>query len=204
MNAMPPPPGVRGPAPPGPAPDTKRKGGAFARGFKGCLGIGSAVVLALAVITVIIVIASGGTKNSGQKDTGGSPSGSPQTFAVGDAIRVGGDLVLRVTGVTSSPGNEVEHPQHGQFLIVAVSFENQSSQPVAISSALSFDLRDSSGQGFTETIFTAAPKPPDGEIAPHDKLAGALAYDVSHGHYTLHFKNDLLATGQVIVDLGNR
>jgi hypothetical protein len=100
-------------------------------------------------------------------------------------------------------GNEFETPQNGQYLVAYVTLENKTSKSITVSSVISFELRDDTGQSYNETILSAAPKPPDGEIAPGDKLAGGLSYDVPKGKdFKLYFKNDVFASGQVIVDLG--
>lgn len=175
-------------------------------GFKGCFGVGCAVVVAaVGVIVAIVVLAGSGSKNSGTAVNGSSPSGEAQTFGVGQAIKVGDALIFTVTRVTSSAGSEFERPTHGQYLIVAVAFQNNEAKPNTVSSLASFELRDATGQSYTESIYSGAPKPPDGEIAPHDRLAGALTYDVPKGStYKLYFKNDVFSGGSVIVDLGAR
>jgi hypothetical protein len=124
---------------------------------------------------------------------------------VGDVIKVGDGLMYTVVNVKApfDSGNEFDQPSNGQFMVVQVSLENKTSKSVNVSSALNWELRDDSGQSYTETIVVNAPKPPDGEIAPGDKLAGGLAFDVAKGKgYKLYFKNEIFASGQVIVDLG--
>jgi hypothetical protein len=110
-----------------------------------------------------------------------------------------------VTGVSApfDPGNEFEKPTNGQFMVVQVLLENKTSKSITVSSFISWSLRDDGGQSYSETIISSAPKPPDGEIAPGDKLAGGLSYDVPKGKdFKLYFKNDIFTNGQVIVDLG--
>jgi len=131
------------------------------------------------------------------------PSG-PSTFKVGDVIK-DGDLQVTVTKVDApfKTTNEFEKPEKGQFLVASVSMENTGSKPATVSSMLSFELRDSDGQSYNETIVSNAPKPPDGTIAPGDKLAGGLTFDVPTGKsYRLYFKDSLFSSGQAIIDLG--
>ena len=59
--------------------------------------------------------------------------------------------------------------------------ENQGSQPFNVSSLIGFDLRDQDGQGYNTAYVSNAPKAPDGEVAPTQKLAGTLVYDVVPG-----------------------
>lgn len=170
------------------------------------------VGLGLAAAVVWIAITAESCSSSGNIGTAvGSPVASPSAtssqqalFQVGQTVKVGNTLLFTVTGVQSSGGTEFETPQNGQYLIVDVAFQNVSSQSQSVSSILSFELRDGTGQSYNETILTSAPKPPDGDIAPNDKLAGGLTYDVPKGQtFKLYFKNDVFASGAVVVDLGS-
>jgi hypothetical protein len=164
----------------------------------GCLG--------LIVLIVIIVIATSLNKggSSGEKVTS-TPSAAAkvQSFNVGDTIKVGDNLLFKVDSVDSSAGDQFQTPTKGQYLIVHVTMTNNGKSSVNVSSAISFELRDDTGESFTETILTTAPKPPDGTIAAGDKLAGGLTYDVPKGKtFKLYYKNDVFSGGQVIVNLG--
>lgn len=147
--------------------------------------------------------ASAAAKPSAASQASAKPSG-PTTFKVGDVIKAG-DLQLTVTKVDApfNSSNQFIKPKNGQFLVVSVSMQNTGTKSTNVSSMLSFELRDDAGQSYTETIVPDAPKPPDGEIAAGDKLAGALSFDVPKGKsYRLYFKNSLFTNGQAIIDLG--
>ena len=169
------------------------------------------VLLGLAVVGLWIAVTGESCSSAdnsgtavGSASTSSSAAASQQTvFQVGQTVKVGNVLLFTVTGVQSSEGTDFEKPGNGQYLIVKVSFQNVSSKSQRVSSMLSFDLRDGSGQSYNETFLTSAPKPPDGEIAPNDKLAGGLTYDVPmHQSFKLYFKNDVFSGGAVVVDLG--
>jgi hypothetical protein len=167
------------------------------------------LLVLLAVPTVAADSSScGGSGNASTQVSPGSSSAAqqaPSTYKVGDLIKVGDGLMYSVTGVQApfDSGNQFETPAKGQFMVVTVSLENKTSKTISVSSLISWELRDDSGQSYNETILSAAPKPPDGEIAPGDKLAGGLSYDVPKGkNFKLYFKNDIFSGGQVIVDLG--
>lgn len=164
------------------------------------------------VVAIASVVACGSDENSGTKVSSGSPAtqpskapAAPTTFKVGDQIKVGNAILLTVSGVQApvDPGNQYITAKNGQFMTVAVSIQNVSSQPQSVSSAVSFELRDDTGQSYNETFLPNAPKPPDGSIAPNDKLAGGLTYDVPKGKtFKLYFKNNIFGGGQVVIDLG--
>lgn len=162
---------------------------------------------------LVAVSACGSDENSGTKvsstfspaaQASKQPKG-PTSFRVGDQIKVGNSMLLTATGVQApvDSGNEFITPKNGQFMTVMVSMQNVSGQPQQVSSIVSFELRDDTGQSYTETFLPDAPKPPDGSIAPNDKLAGGLTYDVPKGkNFKLYYKNNVFSGGQVIIDLG--
>ena len=160
-----------------------------------------------AVVAPMLVGSSSCGSNTGTVVSSGTSTGgraASQTAKVGDRIKIGDkNFFFTVTGVQTSAGTDFEKPSKGQYLIVSVTFDNQSGAVENVSSAISFELRDGTGQSYTETILTTAPKPPDGEIANNDKLAGGLTYDVPKGQtFRLYYKNDVFASGAVVVDLG--
>jgi hypothetical protein len=171
------------------------------------------VLFIVAVISVWLFVTgesscSSTSGNAGSAVSSSSPraSATPQqsVFQVGQAVKVGNSMIFTVTAVQSSAGTDFEKPQKGQFLVVNVSLQNISSKSQTVSSILSFELRDGSGQSYNETILSTAPKPPDGEIAPNDKLAGGLTFDVPKPQsFKLYFKNDVFGSGAVVVDLGS-
>ena len=169
-------------------------------------------VLVVGVFALVAAACSSSSNTGSVVTPGGSPaagsspgSAAASAFKVGDQIKVGDSLMYTVTGVQApvDSGNQYMTPSKGQFMTVAVAFQNNGKSAVAISSMASFTLRDANGQSYTETILPNVPAPPDGEIAPGDKLAGTMVYDVPKGlGFKLYFKKSLFDTGSVIVDLG--
>jgi hypothetical protein len=170
----------------------------------------------LATLGLVIALAAaagcGSNENSSIKVSSGSSPGTratqapaaPASFKVGDQINVGNTMLLAVTQIQApvNSGNQFLSPKSGQFMKVMVSLQNVSSKPEDVSSAISFEMRDDSGQSYTETLLPDAPKPPDGWIAPNNKLTGGLTYDVPKGkNYKLYYKNKVFNSGQVIIDL---
>ena len=152
------------------------------------------------------VSATSGTTASGGTASTKAPDG-PKTFEPGQTIRSGDNLLLTVSAATvkADSGNPYITPGPGNiYLLVPVAFDNQGAKPVNVSSFTSFELHDETGQQYTETVLPDQPNPPDGMIAPKDKLAGTLIYAVPAGKaYRLYFKGDIFGSGQVSVDLGS-
>jgi hypothetical protein len=140
-------------------------------------------------------------------------NGSPTTFlAVGQAVDLGENIMYSVTSVQApwSSGNNSEVAKHGQYLAVAVLFQNNSSRDFHISSLISFRMRDGNGQTYGEELVSTAPNTPDALVPAGSKLTGTLIYDVPKGQrFKLYFTNDIFQPqgsferGPVIaVDLG--
>ncbi len=138
---------------------------------------------------------------------------TPTTFlAVGQAVDLGENIMYSVTSVQAPwlSGNNSETAKHGQYMAVAVLFQNNSSRDFHISSLISFRMRDGDGQTYGEELVSTAPNTPDALVAAGSKLTGTLIYDVPKGQrFKLYFTNDIFQPqgsferGPVIaVDLG--
>lgn len=118
-----------------------------------------------------------------QQEPAAESADTDGVFAVGDVIEARG-LWMMVDGVEFIEEDEVEFlgPEPGnRFVIVDVTFENQSDSPKHISSLLQTELRDSSGQRYTTSvtaITAASGSTLDGEIAPGDRLRGQAGFEV--------------------------
>ena len=99
-------------------------------------------------------------RRSAAGSTGSSQAATPSTFAIGDTIKVGDNMLFTVTGVKDNvaSGNEFETAKNGQFLVAAVSLQNKGTKASTISSLVSFELRDDTGQSYTETVISSAPR----------------------------------------------
>ncbi len=174
----------------------------------------------LAAIAVLTLCACGSTQTqskasptSAASAAVATPTPTPapaiQVFKPGDQIQVSNEKLqtklLLVVGQPHliKPSQYDSDARNGEYLGIPLTVENQGSQPFSLSSMLGFDLRDQDGQGYNTTFLSSAPKAPDGEMAPTQKLAGTLVYDVAPGKvYQLLFKANFLASGQAIVNLG--
>jgi hypothetical protein len=136
---------------------------------------------------------------------GNTPVLSTQHFAVGQVVKVGDIWNVTVNSVKKSAGDEFSKPKSGNtYLIVDLTMKNISSQEQEVSSLVSFNLQDTTGQRYTETITTMSNiHSPDGKVEAGALLRGQLVYEVptSIHAYTLSFQADFLSVGQTIWDI---
>jgi uncharacterized protein DUF4352 len=166
-------------------------------------------LLSLLGILALVIMACGGSDNSGTSvgksngtsTTGGS--GGNNHFKVGDQVKVGDTYIVTVNSFKTNPGDDVFQPKAGNmFVVVDVSIKNVSSQEQNLSSLLQFDLKDSTGQKYTETIVSNT-TPPDGKLAAGDIVKGQIAYEVpkTQHDFTFSFEADIVSGGQTLWDL---
>lgn len=168
--------------------------------FTGLAAIGALMALALAILAC-----GGGDANSGSTTTGGNNAGSSQQqhFKVGDQVKVGDTFVVTVNSVKTSKGDQFTKPKSGNtFLVVDVTIKNASKDEQNVSSLLSFEIKDSAGQKYTETILSGL-TPPDGKIEAGGLLKGQMPYEVpsSQHDFVFSFQADITSSGQTIWDL---
>ena len=168
--------------------------------FTGLAAIGALMALALAILAC-----GGGDANSGSTTTGGNSTGSSQQqhFKVGDQVKVGDTFVVTVISVKTSKGDQFIKPKSGNtFLVVDVTIKNASKAEQNVSSLLSFERKDGTGQKYTETILSDL-TPPDGKIEVGGLLKGQMPYEVpsSQHDFTFSFQADITSSGQTIWDL---
>lgn len=169
------------------------------------LAIGSIACGEASSNTGTVVSTSSGSSNTGSSQKSSStPAPTTQHFKVGQTVKVGNTWQLVINSVKTSQGDSMDQPQKSGdvFLLVDVSMTNISSQEQDASSLMMWNLRDNTGQQYTETITTFATAP-DGKVEANSPLRGTLAYEVpaSTHSFTLAFQSDLLSNGQTVFDL---
>ena len=85
-------------------------------------------------------------------------------------------------------------PDNDFFIVIDLTIENTGSNDLAISSIMTFDLKDNDGvQGKYAFLMDAIKSQLDGSVMPGDKLTGQIAYDVSESDvYNFYFRDSLL------------
>jgi hypothetical protein len=166
---------------------------------------GLAASCALMALALAILACGGGDANSGSTTTGGNSTGSSQQqhFKVGDQVKVGDTFVVTVNSVKTSKGDQFIKPKSGNmFFVVDVTIKNASKAEQNVSSLLSFEMKDGTGQKYTETILSDL-TPPDGKIEAGGLLKGQMPYEVpsSQHDFTFSFQADITSSGQTIWDL---
>ncbi len=169
----------------------------------GCIGV-SALVFNAAKSTTNATISTLATDVATTTSNTPAPSNT-QHFAVGQVVKVGDTWDVTVNSAKTSKGSGFSTPQKAGdvFLVFSITVKNLSSQEQTISSALSFNLLDSTGQKYTETIYPDAGATLDGKVAAGSLLKGSIAYEVpaSMHQFTLSFEPDITSPGQTIWDI---
>lgn len=170
------------------------------------------LVLVFIVIIVVIVHSSNGGQptpptsqatqpaSTGQQPQPTAKPAQPVANTIGKAVQVGSTWVVTINSVKTSPGSEFTKPKNGNtFVVVDVTVKNISSSNQNVSSALMFNLKDATGQQYTEA-FTDFTTPPDGTATPNSLLRGQLAYGVPSADHTFTFSFQSDFTGSDITE----
>lgn len=166
---------------------------------------GCAAVLAAALLACGESTSTGSTGTVVGKATS-APTTAPAVakhFKTGDVVKVGDTWQVTVNSFQTNPGDQFTTPKHGnQFVVVDVSLKNLSAQSQTISSELNFDLKDSTGQKYQETVISGLTAP-DGAVAAGDLLRGQLTYEVpaSMKTFSFSFQADAFGGDPTIWDL---
>lgn len=183
------------------------------------IGGGCLALIVLGIIFAVIAVASAAhtvstavnnvaatvTADTGNNSTGNNNSTTSGThYKVGQTANIA-SMDVTVNSIKTSQGDSIITPKTGnQYLIVDVTVNNKSGQAQNISSALSFTLKDSTGQKYTEAITTLSGiTPPDGSVQDGAKLRGQIVYEVpkSMKNYTFDFQPDITSTNVVTWDI---
>jgi hypothetical protein len=171
----------------------------------GCIGVSALVFnAAQSTTTTTATISTLATDVATTTSNTPAPSNT-QHFAVGQVVKVGDTWNVTVNSAKTSKGSGFSTPQKAGdvFLVFSITVKNLSSQEQTISSALSFNLLDSTGQKYTETIYPDAGATLDGKVAAGSLLKGSIVYEVpaSMHQFTLSFEPDITSPGQTIWDI---
>jgi flagellar basal body-associated protein FliL len=172
------------------------------------------LIIAVVVLVLIVIIAvASQAGNSGQPTTTtkqatqpastGQPSQptlqptTPQSQpnVIGKPVQVANTWSVTVNSVRKSTGDDISQPKNGNtFIIVNVTLKNISSSNLTASSGLMFQLKDQTGQIYTEQFTSFAKSAPDGTVSPGSLLRGELVYEVpsSMHAFTFSFQRSFL------------
>jgi hypothetical protein len=174
------------------------------------------VVLVAMLLTVGALVASGeantaakvdDSKSSGSTTESSGGTDTPETFKVGDAVKLG-DWQVKVYAVTDPvqvAADSISPVDAGSRRIgVDAEVTNNSDKPAEVSSLVCFGIKDSENKSYNQAIFTDSNvKTVDGEVAPGTALRGEIYYDVPQAAtgLALTFKCDLLSSGSATIQL---
>lgn len=143
------------------------------------------------------------SEEQGSKATQNENSNAPETFKIGDPIKMG-DLIFIVNSIRESNGNDFIKPEEGKvYKIADVTLENVGKESTSVSSMLMFSLSDADGYKYNITIGPDAKGSVDGELQPGRKHRGEVAFEVSKEAKGLEliFEPNLFGSGQAIVQI---
>ncbi len=171
------------------------------------------VVLLLCGIGGIAAIANGG-KNSPNGSTSSTSTATAQPTAtptaaseadhkIGDTVNYNNEWQVTINGASFSNGDPSQFdptPAAGQtYLVIDGTFKNLTSKAQPLSTLLYFELRDTQGNNYTETLLFSITLPDSSGIPAGGLSRGKWAYEVpTNVHaFVLTFNADL--TGEPIV-----
>ncbi|HEY3994029.1 MAG TPA: DUF4352 domain-containing protein [Ktedonobacteraceae bacterium] len=168
------------------------------------LGCGIATAIVVVIVAIAVISASHGGQasisNAGSTQTGQAtsvpPTNASHAYNVGQSAPLDG-WVVTVNSVKTTQSGAYGSLKAGDTLLeLDVSVKNETGSAQVFSSLLSFQLKDTSGQSYNETIVSNVPNAPDGNVANGSPTRGTLAYEVpsSIKSYTLDFTPNLTST----------
>jgi Domain of unknown function (DUF4352) len=180
--------------------------------FIGCGGA-FAILVVIIIIVVIAANANASKANTGTVVNNGSTATTQATtapatqsdFKIGQVVSVASTWQITVLSAKTSTGSQFNTPQKpgDLFLVITISVKNISGQSQNMSSALQWNLQDSTGQKYNITIDTDAGATLDGAVAAGRPLKGVISYEIPKTlhSFTLSFQNDITSTDQSIWDI---
>ena len=168
------------------------------------LGCGIAAGIVVLIVAIVVISASHGGQASTNTTTGSqggqsAQSAGPKAYAVGQSAMLDGWTVT-VNSAKTVQGGQYDSLKAGDvFLELDVSARNETGASQEFSSLISFKLKDATGQSYNETVSSAAPTSPDGNVANGTPIRGTLTYEVpaSLKAFTLDFTPGFTSTDTV-------
>lgn len=139
------------------------------------------------ILIAILVVGgiAGAASTAGKKKTESSTtegtattSSGPVEVAIGQPATLG-NLLITVHSFAGSPGDAYFKPDAGkQFIVVDLEIENTGDKAELVSTMMEMSIRTPEGLKYDQAFYFPDPKYPDGDIQPHSKARGLVAFDV--------------------------
>ncbi|MDN4066677.1 DUF4352 domain-containing protein [Paenibacillus vini] len=134
-----------------------------------------------------------------------APAPENQTFAIGDKIALG-DNVLTVNGFARSQGdNEFDTPKEGhEYIIIDLTIENGGSENISYN-PFDFSMQNSQGQ-ILDGAFTLTEQDKQlnsGELAPKGKVSGVIVFEQPKGDTGLQliYQPNFWSDGKIKIEI---
>lgn len=161
------------------------------------------VVLAL-ILLVVVACAMGSNEGTTSTDDKGNKK---TEFSIGETATVN-NTKIKINSVKKvdkeclweyeNSCQSYNEPENDFFIVVDLTIENKGSEELSISSILSFNLKDSSGEKGKYALLTESINSQlDNSIMPGDLLKGQIAYDVKDSEKYYFYYSDSLLDNQI-------
>jgi hypothetical protein len=120
------------------------------------------------------------TENEKVEKANVSQPAEEEKLDVGDSVEAGG-VRATLNDVRVLPKTVFDRPVESPdnlFVATDLTFENDSDEPLAISSLLEFVLKNEEGYSASQTMHTQQRQLAEGEITPGQKMSGEIVYEV--------------------------
>ncbi len=173
-------------------------------------------VWVLAVVVLLIVIGANGDsspKKVGENEQATAPAQQatqeqPQSFKVGDQIKIG-DSVVTVNKVEYSQGGQYTHPAEGnEWVNLNITIENTGTSQQYVTTMGQMYVRDGGSNSYQVAVTNKTLENPgfglDGAVIAKSKRTGWVGFEIPKTAKELQFQynGSIFGGGNILVDLG--
>ncbi|MDD2180971.1 MAG: DUF4352 domain-containing protein [Bacilli bacterium] len=155
------------------------------------------------MVLIMLVVSFGivGCTETNSKNEDGKQT---REFKIGESATINDKITIKINEIKKiekecfweydGDCQSYTEPDNDYFVIIDLTIENKGNEDLVISSILSFELKDGTGEkGQYAMLTNSINSQLDGSVMPNDLLKGQIAYDVKDNeNYSFYFKDSLL------------